>query len=107
MFDNKTLKVKSTQEMLFPQAEMCVSACVASSKTDKQRKLWASARSNEQKHTKHVKTAGLEIIHLNTVHVLIVCQYFVLKWQTGASSMLIKEQNERENHPQLLNRIKL
>ncbi len=74
MFDNKTLKVKSTQEMLFPQAEMCVSACVASSKTDKQRKLWASARSNEQKHTKHVKTAGLEIIHLNTVYVLIVCQ---------------------------------
>jgi len=31
-----------------------------------------------------------------------VCQYIVLKWQTGASSMLIKEQNERENHSQLL-----
>ncbi len=57
--------------------------------------------------------AGLENIHLNTVYVLsgweqlgenlmCVCQYIVLKWQTGASSMLIKEQNERENHSQLL-----
>ncbi len=28
------------------------------------------ARPNDQIHTKHVKTAGLEIIHLNTVYVL-------------------------------------
>ncbi len=63
--------------------------------------LHNSARPNDQIHTKYVKTAGLEIIHLNTVQVLKwtrtvgrrsdVFQYFVLKWQTGASSMLIKE----------------
>ncbi len=28
------------------------------------------ARPNDQIHTKHVKTAGLEIIHLNPVYVL-------------------------------------
>ncbi len=45
------------------------------------------------------------MIHLNTVYVLKwsktvwrksnVCQYFVFKWQTGASLMLIKEQNAK------------
>ncbi len=28
------------------------------------------ARPNDQIHTKHVKTDGLEIIHLNTVYIL-------------------------------------
>ncbi len=32
--------------------------------------LHNSARPNDQIHTKYVKTAGLEIIHLNTVQVL-------------------------------------
>ncbi len=49
--------------------------------------------------------AGLENIHLNTVYVSSgweqlgenrMCQYIVLKWQTGAFI------NERENHSQLL-----
>ncbi len=32
--------------------------------------LELQARPNDQIHTKHVKTAGLESIHLNTVYVL-------------------------------------
>ncbi len=44
--------------------------------------------------------AGYESIHLNTVYVLSgpeqlgenpMCVNIILKWQTGASSMLIKE----------------
>ncbi len=88
---------------LFPSsspgcARVCM--CAARSKTNKKSTLWAAARPNDQIHTKYVKTASLESIHLNTVHVLKwtrtfgrksdVCQCFVLKWQT-ASSMLIKE----------------
>ncbi len=49
---------------------VCVCACAARSKTDKQSTLWASACPNDQIHTKYVKTAGLESIHLNTVYVL-------------------------------------
>ncbi len=69
------------------------------------------ARPNDQIHTKHVKTDGLEIIHLNTVYILnvhenswekIVCQYFVLvtDW---SFSMLIKEQNTKTKSLTALN----
>ncbi len=71
------------------------------------------AHPNDQIHTKHVKTAGLESIHLNTVYILKwtrtvgrksdVCQYIVLKWQTGASLMLIKEQNAKRKSLTALN----
>ncbi len=48
--------------------------------------LELQTRPNDQIHTKHVKTDGLERIHLNTVCLKvnenswekIVCQYFVL-----------------------------
>ncbi len=52
------------------RARACVCTCTARSKTDKKNTLWASVRPNDQIHTKHVKTAGLESIHLNTVYVL-------------------------------------
>ncbi len=77
-----------------PQAEVCVRVCVcvcvcacaARSKTDQQSTLRASACPNDQIHTKYVKTASLESIHLNTVYVLKwtrtvgrkLCEYFVL-----------------------------
>ncbi len=96
MFDNKTLKVQSTREMLFLRlkcvcvcvfARACVCACAARSKTDKQSSLHFElrARPNDQIHTKHVKTDGLESIHLNSLYLKvnenswekIVCPYFV------------------------------
>ncbi len=75
MFDNKKLKVQSTRETLFLRLKcvcVCVCACAARSKTDKQSRLHYElrARPNDQIHTKHVKTDGLEIIHLNTVYIL-------------------------------------
>ncbi len=52
-------------------------------------------------HTKHVKTAGLDIIHLNTVQVLIVYQYFVLV--TDWCFINVNQRTKRrENHSQLL-----
>ncbi len=89
MFDNKMLNVQSAQETLFPRLKCeCVPARRALKLTGKVHfEFWA--RPNDQIHTKYVKTSGLEIIHLNTVHVLKrmrtvgrkydVCQYFVLK----------------------------
>ncbi len=75
MFDNKTLKVQSTRETLFPRLKsvcvcvfararacVCVCVCAPCSKTDKQSTLWASVRPNDQIHTKHVKMASLESI---------------------------------------------
>ncbi len=70
MFDNKTLKIQSAQETLFPRLKrMCVSARRALKLTSKVH-IEFRARPNDQIHAKYVKTAGLEDIHLNTVHVL-------------------------------------
>ncbi len=104
MYDNKTLKVQSTRETLFPvcvcvcacvrvcvrvPARVCVCACAARSKTDKQRTLLsfgASKRSNTHKTCK--KNSRLEVYSLKYSLYLkvnenswekIVCQYFVLK----------------------------
>ncbi len=114
MFDNKTLKVQSTRETLFlglkcvcvcvclrvcvfARACVCVCVCVCSCacvcvrarRAPKQTSKVHSelrARPNDQIHTKHVKTDGLESIHLKHSSCLkvnenswekIVCQYFV------------------------------
>ncbi len=72
MFDNKMLEVQSTQEMLFPRLK-CVCACVPARRALKLTSkvhLELRVRPKDEIHTKYVKTAGLEIIHLNTVHVL-------------------------------------
>ncbi len=61
--------------------------------------------------TKHVKTAGLESIHLNTVYILKwtrtvgrkLCVNILSYWQIGASSMLIKEQNTKTKSLTALN----
>ncbi len=86
MFDNKTLKVQSTRETLFLRlkcvcvcvrvcvfARACVCVCACARRAPKQTSkvhFELRARPNDQIHTKHVKTAGLESIHLNTVYVL-------------------------------------
>ncbi len=83
MFDNKTLKVQSARETLFPRLK-CVCACVcvfararvcvclrarvcvcarAPKQTSKVH-FELRARPNDQIHTQHVKTDGLESIHL-------------------------------------------
>ncbi len=126
MFDNKTLKVQSAREMLFLRLKcvcvcvcvrvcvrVCVCVCAARSKTDKQSSLHFElrARPNDQIHTKHVKTAGLESIHLNTVYILKwtrtvgrkLCVNILSQWQIGASSMLIKEQNTKTKSLTALN----
>ncbi len=56
MFDNKTLKVQSTRETLFPQAEVCVHAPKQTSKVH----FELQARPNDQIHTQYVKMDGLE-----------------------------------------------
>ncbi len=69
------------------------------------------ARPNDQIHTKHIKTAGLESIHLNIVYILKwtrtvgrkLCFNILFKWQTGASLMLIKEQNANRKSLTALN----
>ncbi len=78
MFDNKTLKVQSAQETLFPRLK-CVCVCVcaraweaeehAPKRTGKLH-FELRARPNDQIHTKYVQMAGYESIHLNTVCVL-------------------------------------
>ncbi len=106
MFDNKTLKVQSTRETLFLRLKcvrvcvcvcvclrvcvcVCVCVCVRARRALKLTSkihFELRARPNDQIHTKHVKTDGLESIHLK--HSLyrkvnenswekIVCQYFV------------------------------
>ncbi len=68
---------------------VCVCACVRARrdlKLTSKVHFELRARPNDQIHTKHVKTDGLEIIHLNTVYILKwtrtvgrkLCQYFVL-----------------------------
>ncbi len=74
MFDNKMLKVQSARETLFPRLK-CVRVCVyvpARRTLNLTSKVHfeLQTRTNDQIHTKHVKTAGLESIHLNTVYVL-------------------------------------
>ncbi len=66
------LKVQSTRETLFPRLK-CVCVCVCARRALKLTSkvhFELQTRPNDQIHTKHVKTAGLESIHLNTVHVL-------------------------------------
>ncbi len=58
MFDNKMLKAQSAQETLFP-AEMCVRASKQANYT-----LSLGAPIVDKIHTKYVKMAGLESIHL-------------------------------------------
>ncbi len=73
MFDNKMLKVQSTRETLFLRLK-CVCVCVCARarralKLPSKVHFELQMRPNDQ-HSKHVKTAGLESIHLNTVYVL-------------------------------------
>ncbi len=93
MFDNKTLKVQSSRETLFLRLK-CVRACVCvcvrarrALKLTSKIHFELRARPNDQIQTKHVKTDGLESIHLKHSLYLqvnenswekIVCQYFVL-----------------------------
>ncbi len=79
MFDNKMLKVQSARETLFPRLKcVCVCVCLRARVCACRRALKLTGkvhfelqtRPNDQIHTKHVKTAGLESIHLKTVYVL-------------------------------------
>ncbi len=76
MFDNKMLKVQSTRETLFLRLK-CVCVCARvyvparrALKLAGKVHFELQTRPNDQIHTKHVKTAGLESIHLKTVYVL-------------------------------------
>ncbi len=74
MFDNKMLKVQSARETLFPRLK-CVCVCVRARarhalKLTSKVHFELQTHPNDQIHTKHVKTTGLESIHLNTVYVL-------------------------------------
>ncbi len=80
MFDNKTLKVQSARETLFPRLKcvcvcacvracvcVCVCVCVRARRALKQTSkvhFELQARPNDQIHTQYVKTDGLESIHL-------------------------------------------
>ncbi len=77
MFGNKMLKVQSARETLFPRLKcvyvrVCVCACVCACAPKQTSKVHFELRAhpNNQIHTKHVKTAGLESLHLKTVYVL-------------------------------------
>ncbi len=76
MFDNNPLKAQSTLETLFPRLKcvrvcvcVCVCVCLRGALQNWQGKLQfeLQARRNDQIHTKYVKMASLESIHLNTV----------------------------------------
>ncbi len=118
MFDNEMLEVQSTRETLFLRLK-CVCACVcvclrararrAPKQTSKVH-FELRARPNDQIHTKHVKTDGLESIHSKHSLYLkvnenswekIVCQYFVSV--TDWSFFNVNQRTKhRENHSQLL-----
>ncbi len=124
MFD-KTLKVQSTRETLFLRLKCvcvcvfarvcaCVCVCARARRAPKQTSkihFELRARPNDQIHTQYVKTDGLENIHLNTVYILKctrtvgrkLCVNILSQWQTGASSMLIKEQNTKTKSLTALN----
>ncbi len=80
MFDNKTLKVQSARETLFLRLKcVCVCVCVCARVYVRARRALKltgevhfelQTRPNDQIHTKHVKTDGLESILLNTVYIL-------------------------------------
>ncbi len=74
MFDDKMFKVQSARETLFPQAEVCVvRVCARARCAPKQTSkihFELQMRPNDQIHSKHVKTDGLESIHLNIVYIL-------------------------------------
>ncbi len=58
---------------VFARARVCVCACVRARRAPKQTSkvhFELQTRPNDQIHTKHVKTDGLESIHLNTVYIL-------------------------------------
>ncbi len=58
---------------VFARACVCVCVCARARRAPKQTskvRFELRARPNNQIHTKHVKTDGLESIHLNTVYVL-------------------------------------
>ncbi len=121
------LKVQSTRETLFLQAEVCVClracacgvcvcvcVCARARRAPKQTSkvhFELRARPNDQIHTKHVKTDGLESIHINTVYILKwtrtvgrkLCVNILSQWQIGASSMFIKEQNTKTKSLTALN----
>ncbi len=75
MFDNKMLKVQSARETLFPRLKcVCVCVCVcARARARHALKLTSKVHfelqthPNDQIHTKHVKTAGLESIHYSKI----------------------------------------
>ncbi len=68
--------------------------------------LWASgAAIIDKTHTKYVQMAGLDSIQLNSLCLKWtravgrksdVCQYIVLKWQTGAWALNVNQRTKRE-----------
>ncbi len=70
MFDNKTLKVQSTRETLFPRLKcVCLCVCVPVRRALKLTgKVYFELRTrpNDPIYTKYAKTTGLESIHLNS-----------------------------------------
>ncbi len=80
MFDNKTFEStirtrdavpQAESVCLFARARVCVRVCVRRAlKLTGKVHFELQTRPNDQIHTKHVKMAGLDSIHLNTVHVL-------------------------------------
>ncbi len=89
---------------------VCVCVCKHALKLTGKLHFELLARPNDQIHTKYVKTAGLEIIHLKHSLYLkvnenswekIVCQYFVLV--TDWIFFNVNQRTKyRENHSQLL-----
>ncbi len=95
---------------VFARVCVCVCVCVRARRAPKQTSkvhFELRARPNDQIHTKHVKTDGLESIHINTVYILvnenswekIVCQYFV----SVTDWSFIKEQNTKTKSLTALN----
>ncbi len=74
MFDKETLKAQSARETLFPRLKclcLCVCVCVCVCVRGALQNTLSFMRIHSDKiHTKYVKMAGLENIHLNTVYVL-------------------------------------
>ncbi len=90
-------------------ARVCVCVCACAPKQTSKEHFELRAHPNDQIHTKHVKTDGLESIHLNTVYILKwtrtvgrkLCQYFVSV--TDWSFFNVNQRTKhRENHSQLL-----
>ncbi len=69
MFDNKTLKVQSAQETLFPRLKCLCVRLRGVLQNGQANYTELQARPNDQTHTKYVKMSGYESIHLNIVYV--------------------------------------